>query len=383
MIVRRVYLDNAATTPLDKEVLEAMMPFFTERFGNPSSVHSYGREARAAIEKARKTIAGYLNASTAEIFFTSCGTESANMILYGSVRYLDVQHIITSKIEHHCVLHCIEALQQTENIQIHYVDLDEKGNVLFDSLEQLLQNIPGRKLTVLMHGNNEIGNILDIERAGELCHLYQSYFFTDTVQTLGHHIFDLQKLKIDFLTGSAHKFHGPKGAGLIYINHKVKLPPMIYGGSQERNMRSGTENVYGIVGMAKALQLAYDRLQEHEQYIADLKNYFWQQLQQIIPGIRVNGNLGDGALNTILNVSFPENNKGQYLLFNLDIEGIAVSAGSACSSGTNVGSHVLRELRVPENMSSVRFSFSRFNTKDELNYVIEKLKLLYGLSVKV
>jgi cysteine desulfurase len=347
----RVYLDNAATTPLDEEVLNAMLPFFKDKFGNPSSVHGFGREARAAIEKARKTIANFLNASTAEIFFTSCGTESANMILSGAVNHLDVQHIITSKIEHHCVLHCVEAMEQSGKVQVHYVDLDDKGNVLFDSLEKILQRISGKKLTALMHGNNEIGNILDIERAGELCKTYQSFFFTDTVQTLAHYPFDLQKLKIDFLTGSAHKFHGPKGIGLIYINSNVKLPPMIYGGSQERNMRSGTENIYGIVGMAKAMQIACEHLQEYEQYINGLKNYFWKQLQENISGVTVNGNFGENSLSTVLNVSFPENDKGDYLLFNLDIEGIAVSAGSACSSGSNVGSHVLQELHVPENQS--------------------------------
>jgi len=369
-----VYLDNAATTPVAPEVLEVMLPFFQNKFGNPSSVHSFGRQARAAIERARKTIAGYLNASTAEIFFTSGGTESANMVLFGAVNHLDVEHIITSRIEHHCVLHTAEEIAKEGKAQVHYVDLDEKGNVLFSSLEKLLQTISGKKLVALMHGNNEIGNMLDIERAGELAKQYDALFFTDTVQTLAHYPFDFQKLKVDFLTGSAHKFHGPKGVGIVYVNGNVKLPPYIHGGSQERNMRSGTENISGIVGMAKALQLCYDNLTEHEDYISGLKTYFLQQMQQAIPGVSVNGNYGENSLSTVLNISFPDNDKGDYLLFNMDIEGIAVSAGSACSSGSNVGSHVLQQLNLPEGQNAVRFSFSRYNTKEELNFVIEKLK---------
>lgn len=382
MAARRIYLDNAATTPLDERVLEAMLPFMREKFGNPSSIHSYGRETRAAIEKSRKIIASLLGAATAEIFFTSCGTESANMVLWGAVHHLGIQHLITSAIEHHCVLHCAEALEQAGKIKVHYVALDRQGNVQLDSLERLLAQLPYPTLTVLMHGNNEIGNILDIQQVGEICRRYQSYFFTDTVQTLAHSRFDLQKMKIDFLSGSAHKFHGPKGVGLIYINNRVKLSPLLHGGSQERNMRSGTENVYGIVGMAKALEIAYEELDKNEQYLYQLKQYFWEQLRCEIPGVCINGNFGEASLHTILNVSFPGSDSSDYLLFNLDIEGIAVSAGSACSSGTNVGSHVLRVLEVPPHRPSLRFSFSRFNTLEELDYVVRVLKSLVSTSVQ-
>jgi cysteine desulfurase len=373
----KVYLDNAATTAIDKEVLEVMMPYLENKFGNPSSIHAFGREARAAIERARKTIATYLNASTAEIFFTSGGTESANMILFGGVNYLGVTDIITSSIEHHCVLHPVEEISKMGKAKVHYVALDEKGNVLLDNLEQLLKNIKGKTLIALMHANNEIGNILDIEKVGELAKEHSALFFTDTVQTLAHHTFDLQKLNIDFLTGSAHKFHGPKGIGIVYIRSSVKLPALIHGGSQERNMRSGTENIYGIMGMAKALQLSYDNLTTHDQYITELKNYFWQKIQDVVPGVQINGNYGEHSLCTVLNVLFPENDKGDYMLFNLDIEGIAVSAGSACSSGSNVGSHVLQALNVPAGRSAVRFSFSRFNTKEELDYTLEVLSNMF------
>jgi cysteine desulfurase len=375
----KVYLDNAATTAIDKEVLEVMLPYLENKFGNPSSIHAYGREARAAIERARKTIATYLNASTAEIFFTSGGTESANMVLFGAVNHLGVTDIITSSIEHHCVLHPAEEISKSGKANVHYVALDEKGNVRLDDLEQLLKNISGKVLIALMHANNEIGNILDIEKVGELAREHRALFFTDTVQTLAHHTFDLQQLNIDFLTGSAHKFHGPKGIGIVYIKNGVKLPPLIHGGSQERNMRSGTENIYGIAGMAKALQLSYDNLQAHDQYITELKNYFWGKLQDIVPGVQINGNYGENSLCTVLNVLFPETDKGDYMLFNLDIDGIAVSAGSACSSGSNVGSHVLQALNVPPKCSAVRFSFSRFNTKEELDYT---LKVLSKMLVK-
>jgi cysteine desulfurase len=369
----KVYLDNAATTAIDKEVLEVMLPYLENKFGNPSSIHAYGREARAAIERARKTIATYLNASTAEIFFTSGGTESANMVLFGAVNHLGVTDIITSSIEHHCVLHPAEEISKSGKANVHYVALDEKGNVRLDDLEQLLKNISGKVLIALMHANNEIGNILDIEKVGELAREHRALFFTDTVQTLAHHTFDLQQLNIDFLTGSAHKFHGPKGIGIVYIKNGVKLPPLIHGGSQERNMRSGTENIYGIAGMAKALQISYDNLQTHDQYITELKNYFWGKLQDIVPGVQINGNYGENSLCTVLNVLFPETEKGDYMLFNLDIDGIAVSAGSACSSGSNVGSHVLQALNVPPKCSAVRFSFSRLNTKEELDYTLEVL----------
>jgi cysteine desulfurase len=369
----KVYLDNAATTSIDKEVLEVMLPYLENKYGNPSSIHAFGREARAAIERARKTIATYLNTSTAEIFFTSGGTETANMVLFGAVNHLGVTNIITSSIEHHCVLHPVEEIGKLDKATIHYVALDENGNVIIEDLERLLKSIKGKTLIALMHANNEIGNILDIERVGTLAKEHGALFFTDTVQTLAHYTFDLQKLNIDFLSGSAHKFHGPKGIGIIYIKSEAKLPAFIYGGSQERNMRSGTENIYGIVGMAKALQLSYDNLTEHDNHITQLKQYFWDKLKETVQGVKINGNYESNSLCTVLNVLFPESDKGDYMLFNLDIEGIAVSAGSACSSGSNIGSHVLQALNIPTGSSAVRFSFSRYNTKEELDHVISVL----------
>lgn len=369
----RVYLDNAATTPLDPEVFEAMLPYFNEKFGNPSSIHAYGRETKAAIEKARKVIAGLLNASVGEIFFTSGGTETANLIIQGAVRDLGVKHIITSHIEHHCVLHPIEYLAKQGAITMHCVNLDSKGNVDFEHLEHLLDRTQGSALVCLMHANNEVGNILDIDRVGELCEEYKALFFSDTVQTVAHLPIDLQKTKVHFISAAAHKFHGPKGIGFVYIKNDYRLHPLIHGGSQERNMRAGTENIYGIVGLAKAMELAYQHLDEHRKHIEGLKNYFMEHLKKQVPGVTVNGNFGEESLYTVLNVAFPSNEHGDFLIYNLDISNIAASAGSACTSGSEQGSHVLQQLHVPAGASSVRFSFSKMNNKEEVDYVIGKL----------
>ncbi|HXH19656.1 MAG TPA: cysteine desulfurase family protein [Chitinophagales bacterium] len=366
----RIYLDNAATTPAAREVVEAMLPYFAEKFGNPSSIHQYGREAKAAIEKARKSIARMLNAAPAEIIFTSGGTESANMIIYGAVFDLQVTRLITSRIEHHCVLHTAESLFR--RLKVEYVSLDEKGSVDYVHLEQLLASSE-KTLVSLMHANNEIGNITDIERVGELCKKHNAYFFSDTVQTIGHRKFDLQKIHVHFISGSAHKFHGPKGTGFLYMRPDAMLKPLLHGGSQERNLRAGTENLPGIIGMEKAMSLAYSRLDDDQHYLAELKNYFYQKLKNEYPGIRVNGDF-DNSLPKILNVSFPPSTMGDYLVQNLDISGIAASAGSACASGSVSGSHVLKVLNVPENRSSVRFSFSRYTRKDELDAVLAKLR---------
>ncbi len=366
----KIYLDNAATTPVAPEVLEAMLPYFSRKFGNPSSIHQYGREAKAAIEQARKHIAKMLNCAPAEIFFTSGGTESANLVIHGAVYDLGVTRMITSKIEHHCVLHTAESLFR--RLRIDCVFLGENGNVDYAHLEKLLSS--GEKtLVCLMHANNEIGNITDMDRVGELCKKYKAYFFSDTVQTITHLPFDLQKTPVHFITGSAHKFHGPKGAGFLYMRSDAMLKPMLHGGSQERNLRAGTENLAGIIGLEMAMIIGYALSKKEQPEIKELKNYFFQKLKNELPGIRVNGDF-ENSLPKILNVSFPPGVQGDYLVQNLDISGIAASAGSACASGSATGSHVLAELNVPEGRSSIRFSFSRYNTKEELDEVVGKLK---------
>jgi len=363
-------LDNAATTKVAPEVLEAMLPYFSEKFGNPSSIHAYGRETKAAIERARKSIARLLNAAPAEIFFTSGGTETANLVIQRAVLDLQVTRVVTSRIEHHCVLHTAESLFR--RLKVEYVTLDEKGNIVYSDLEKLLSSAE-KTLVCLMHVNNEIGNVTDIERVGEICKKSQAYFFSDTVQSICHCPLDLQKINVHFISGSAHKFHGPKGVGFAYIRSDAMLKPMLHGGSQERNMRSGTENLTGIIGMEKAMSLGYSRLKDDSSYLKELKDYFFDKLKKQLPDIQVNGDF-ENSLSKILNVSFPPSVQGDYLVQNLDISGIAASAGSACASGSVTGSHVLKELSVPENRSSVRFSFSRYNTKDELDEVAKKIK---------
>lgn len=373
----KVYLDNAATTALDKEVLEVMMPYLTNQYGNPSSIHGFGRETKAAIERARKTIAKYLNASVGEIFFTSGGTETANLVLKCATERYGVKHIITSKIEHHCVTHPVEELEKAGKIQAHYVQLDGKGNVVMEDLARLVAQYGSEALVALMHANNEIGNLLNIERVAALCQEHGALFFSDTVQTVAHFPIDLQKLPVHFISGSAHKFHGPKGVGFVFIRNEKQLCPLLHGGAQERNMRAGTENIYGIVGMAKAFENAYEHLNECYSYIKDLKAYLYTELTNAIPDIKVNGNYGEDSLYTVLNISFPANENSDFLIYNLDINNIAASAGSACTSGSDQGSHVLRELDIEPGRANVRFSFCRHNTYEELDYVVEKMKSFY------
>jgi cysteine desulfurase len=374
----KVYLDNAATTPMDPEVVEAMLPIMRNGFGNPSSIHSWGRETKAAIEKARKSVAGFLNASPAEIFFTSGGTEANNTAIFCSVRDLGIKHAITTRIEHHAVLHTLQELEREGKIKLSFVDLDELGHVKLHHLEELLKSNE-RSLVSLMHANNEIGNLLPLEKVSELCQKYNAVFHSDTVQTMGHYSLDLKKIRIDFLTCAAHKFHGPKGIGFLYINSRIKIHPFIYGGSQERNMRGGTENVYGIVGLAKALEIANGHLEEHQKQIRFLKSYMTEKLKANIPGVKFNGDTLGNSLYTVLNVSFPATENSEMLLFNLDISGIACSGGSACSSGSDAGSHVLKALYGNSERPSVRFSFSKYNTKDEVDFVVEKVKELYAV----
>ncbi len=378
-----VYFDNAATTPLAPEVLDAMLPFMKEYFGNPSSIHSHGRKTKSAIEKARKKVADLLNTSPSEIFFTSGGTEADNFAIKRSIDTFDLKHAITSPLEHHAVLHTLEHLHNSGKIKLSMVNIDGKGNIDYDHLHKLLQT-NSRSLVSLMHGNNEVGNLTNMERIGELCKEHKALYHSDTVQTMGHYVHDLQKLDVDFVVGSAHKFHGPKGVGFLYVNADAKIKPMIYGGAQERNMRGGTENLYGIIGLAKALELAYEEMAEHRKNIEQVKGYMIEQLKQKIAGVNFNGESGDldNSLYTVLNVCLPPTDNADMLLFNLDIHQISASGGSACSSGSDVGSHVLRALDRPKDRGAVRFSFSRYSTKEEVDYVVEKLAEMYTVAVK-
>jgi len=372
--MNRIYLDNAATTSLDTEVLDAMMPYLTTNFGNPSSIYSYGRESRLAIETARKTVAKILNAHPAEIFFTSGGTESSNTAITASVRTLGCKHIITSKIEHHATLHTVEYMHRTGEATLSYVNLLPNGHIDLQHLEELLSGSKEKTLVTLMHANNEIGNMLDIHAVGNLCKKYNAVFHSDTVQTVGHFPFDLRNTPVHFITGAGHKFHGPKGVGILYINEQVKIEPFVHGGSQERNMRAGTENLYGIVGFAKALQLATDNYSEQSAYINDLKLYMHEQLQQKIEGVSFNGDPLGRSLYTVLSVNFPKTDKSEMLLYSLDINNICVSGGSACTSGADAGSHVIGAISNNPDLVTVRFSFSKHNTRQEIDIVIEKLK---------
>ena len=374
--MQRIYFDNAATTALDPVVLEAMMPFLNEKFGNPSSIYSYGRETRMAIETARKSVAKILNAHPAEIFFTSGGTESSNTAIQASVRDLGCKHIITSPIEHHAVSHTIEHLNNLDVVTVSYVKLLPNGQVDLENLEELLAASEEKTLVSLMHANNEIGNMLDIHAAGELCKLYNAIFHSDTVQTVGHFPFDLRNTPVHFITGAAHKFHGPKGVGILYINENVRIKPFVHGGSQERNMRAGTENIYGIVGFAKALELATENYETDSAHIGTLKFYMLDQLRKNINGVSFNGDVLGNSLYTVLSASFPKSEKSEMILFNLDINNICASGGSACTSGAEQGSHVIRAINNNPNQVTVRFSFSKHNTKDEVDAVVEKLKNL-------
>ncbi|MFT5568937.1 MAG: cysteine desulfurase [Cyclobacteriaceae bacterium] len=372
----KVYFDNAATTPLDPEVFEVMKPLMLENFGNPSSIHSHGRLVRSNIEIARKKIADLLQTSPPEIFFTSGGTEADNTALRCAVEGLGVRRIITSKIEHHAVLHTAEYLAKIHQVEVCYVATDGDGNILMSDLEALLSSSQQKTLVSLMHGNNEIGNLIDLVDVGNLVHKYGALFHSDTVQTMGHYVHDLSTLPVDFAVGSAHKFHGPKGVGFLYVHHGTKIPPFMLGGAQERNMRGGTENVYGIVGMAKALELAYRDMSSHKSFIESLKLKMLDSFKSHIPDVHFNGMSADleNSLYTVLNVCTAPSNNSEMLLFNLDISGISISGGSACSSGSNVGSHVLAELDRDPARGAIRFSFSRLNTVQEVEYAIEKLR---------
>ena len=371
----RIYFDNAATTALDPEVLEAMMPYLTQHFGNPSSIYSYGRETRLAIETARKTVAKLLGVQPRNIFFTSGGTESDNTAIAASIRDLGCNHIITSPIEHHAVLHTAEHYCACDEITSSFVNLTETGAIDYTDLENQLKQYTeaGNKcLVTLMHANNEIGVLLSIKKVGELCKTYGAIFHSDCVQTIGHYPVDLSRIHVHFVSAAGHKFHGPKGVGVLYVSDDVHIKPFIFGGGQERNMRAGTENVYGIVGFAKALEIAMRDYEKHSTYIKDIKAYMKKSLQENIPGVSFNDT--PDSLYTVLSACFPKTEKSEFLLMNLDMANICVSGGSACSSGTNIGSHVIHALHKDNDCTTIRFSFSKYNTKEEVDRVVKKLK---------
>lgn len=372
--MERIYLDNAATTALEPQVLEAMMPFLTEKFGNPSSIYSYGRESRMAIESARKSVARILNAHPSEIFFTSGGTESSNTAIQAAIHDLGCTRIISSPIEHHATLHTVEHMTCNSDISLEMVNILPDGHIDMADLQNRLETSKEKTLVSLMHANNEIGNISDINAIGALCVQHGAIFHSDTVQTVGHFPFDLRNTPVHFITGAGHKFHGPKGVGILYVNENIQIHPYIHGGSQERNMRAGTENVYGIVGFARALELATANYETDKAYITSLKRYLMDRLKEEIGGVHFNGDPLGQSLYTVLSVSFPKTEKTEMILFNLDINNICVSGGSACTSGANQGSHVIRAVNNNPNQVTVRFSFCKHNTREEIDTVVEQIQ---------
>lgn len=372
-----VYLDNAATTPIAPEVVDAMIPVLKEGFGNPSSAHSYGRKSKALIETSRRSIAKHLNCQPSELIFTSGGTEADNMALHNAINNLGVKRIITSRLEHHAIGHTAEFIGETDDVEIVYVDVDAKGHVNLEHLKTLLK-INVKTLVSLMHANNEIATKLPLEEVAQLCRDAGAYFHSDTVQTMGHYPFDLEALDIDFITCAAHKFHGPKGIGFLYVNKKTKIGSLIHGGAQERGLRGGTENVYGIVGLAKAMDLAYHDVQAHQKHVQELKTYMINELTSYFGTLDIHGESDpEKSLYTVLNVCFPQTEKSSMLLFTLDLKGVAVSGGSACSSGASKGSHVLEGIGADMTRPNARFSFSRYTTKAEIDFALEQVRSIY------
>ena len=376
---KRVFLDNAATTPMAPQIIDLISEMMKTHFANPSSIHSYGRESKIVVERARKTIANILNTSPGSIFFTSGGTEADNMAIKCAIHDHKITHAITSKISHHAVLYPLEDLEKEGTIKLSYVDIDENGVVDLNHLDELLQANP-RTFVSIMHANNEIGTIQDINAIGDICKEYKAIFHSDTVQTMAHFPFNMKELNVDFMAASAHKFHGPKGVGFIYISEDIQIKPLLRGGGQERNMRAGTENIYGIAALAKAMEMAYENMEEETTYIKGLKKYMIEKLQSEIEDVQFYGKCTDldDSLYTVLSCNFPERDDSEMLMFNLDILGVACSGGSACSSGSSKGSHVLTSI-VPDSMRpGVRFSFSKYNTKEDIDFTIDKLKVLFS-----
>jgi len=375
--MKKVYLDNAATTPLSEEVIDAMVSVLKNNYGNPSSTHSFGQEAKVLLENVRRQAADYLHVSPAEIVFTSCGTESNNMVLKSCVEHLDVERIISSPMEHKCVAETILDLKKRKNIEVVYLRPNKMGDIDLNDLEEKLKNSEKKTLVTLMHANNEVGNILDIERVAHLCKEKNALFHTDTVQTMAHYPLDFSKIPVDFASCSAHKFHGPKGSGFAFIRKNTKLKSLITGGPQERSLRAGTENVCGIVGLGKALELSLNNMETYRKSMEVLKSYTIEKLKETVPGIIFNGRSGemDQSLYTLVNVLLPF--KEPMIGMKLDMKGIAISQGSACSSGASTPSMVMMMLLDEDQMSNgtpLRISFSHLTTKEEIDYFIENLK---------
>lgn len=375
-----IYFDNAATTPVRLEVVEKMADVLKSNFGNASSSHSFGRSSKSIIEQCRKNIAAHFNVSAGEIVFTSGGTEADNLVLRSAARDLNVTHFITSKIEHHAVLHTLQQLEREYSIKVSYVNLLENGAIDFNHLEELLQG-EEKKLVSLMHVNNEVGNLLDIDRAATICKSNDALFHSDSVQSVGHYPIDLSKLTVDFMAASAHKFHGPKGVGFAFVRKNSGIKPLIIGGEQERGLRAGTESIHNIIGLESSLNYAYSNLDKESTFIQNLKSYFISEIEKAIPGVTFNGfsSNSEKSSYTIVNVALPiESSKGDMLLFQLDLKGIACSKGSACQSGSYKGSHVLAEILPKEDLQkpSLRFSFSIYNTKEEVDKVVSVLSEL-------
>ena len=375
----KVFFDNAATTPMAPEVIDVMTDIMKNHYGNPSSQHSFGRATRSIIETSRKKIANFLNTSPGNIFFTSGGTEADNMAIKCGIKDHNITHAITSKLSHHAVLHPLEELEKSGVIKLSYVEVNEKGQVSLSNLKELLESHP-RTFVSILHANNEIGTIQDITAIGDICKEHNAIFHSDTVQTMAHYRYDLQKINVDFIAASAHKFHGPKGIGFVYISDNIKISPLLSGGSQERNMRAGTENLIGIAAISHAMEIAYENMEEETEYIKGVKSHMIAELKKYIPQVKFNGMCDDidNSLYTVLSCSFPETPMAEMLLFNLDIKGIACSGGSACTSGSNKGSHVIEEIIPNSKRPSVRFSFSKYNTKEEVDYVVDVLKGLFS-----
>ena len=376
---KRVFLDNASTTPIAPEIIEMMSEMMKSHFANPSSVHSYGRESKIVVEGARKKIAELLNTSPGSIFFTSGGTEADNMAIKCAIHDHKITHAITSRLSHHAVLFPLEDLEKEGLIKLSYVDIDKSGVISMSHLKELLSSNP-RTFVSIMHANNEIGTIQDIKVIGDICKEYNAIFHSDTVQTMAHFPFDMQKLNVDFMAASAHKFHGPKGVGFVYISENIRIKPLLRGGGQERNMRAGTENVYGIAALAMAMEMAYENLEEETDYIKGLKIYMIEKLQAELEDVQFYGKCTDmdNSLYTVLSCHFPETDIAEMLLFNLDILGVACSGGSACASGGSKGSHVLTEIVPESKRPGIRFSFSKYNTKEDIDFTIDKLKELFS-----
>jgi len=378
-----IYLDNAATTKVRDEVADVITNVLKNNYGNPSSTHSYGRPSKSLIELSRKEIAAHLNVSPSEIIFTSGGTEADNLILRSAAKDLNIKHFISSKIEHHAVTLTLDELKKDYGIKVSFVKLDKDGEVDYGDLEDILKKSKDKCLVTLMHINNEIGNMLDLDKVSNICIQHNALFHSDTVQSIGHYDIDLSKTKIDFIVASAHKFHGPKGVGFAYINKLSSLRPLIFGGTQERGYRAGTESIHNIAGMSKALNISISNLDKESKYVHDLKEHFIAKLKSSIIGVKFNGFSGDikKSTYTLINVQFPlEKSKAELFLFKLDLKGIACSKGSACQSGSDLGSHVLKEVLTKNDLNnvSIRFSLSIYNTKEQIDIVVDEINNLLG-----